>query len=120
MLDHLLASQEAKKLLKDVTERTSKTGIVNEERVRDFVKCYRAMDMLTTSQASTKATYEMESVPGMWVISIEAFDHLSICHEPLFNLAAKLANNFEVYPLVNGYIKMNITFYGLVESRGVI
>lgn len=118
MLRHdLIELDSTKKLLEEETKKTSVLGAANEERILQVLYVYKAMQYLTKNQKRVKVSYKMnDPFKGMGVVSVIG-ENVKFSDNQLYEEAIMLANNFEVYPKVNGTIQINFTFYGILNKK---
>lgn len=87
-------------------------SILDPEGMKKFASVYNAIQAISKG-SHVKMTYGInEPFVGSGFIRIEG-KNIVLKNTKVFTRAAKLASNFEVYPLVNGNVRMAFTFDGL-------
>lgn len=90
-------------------------GVVVPERLRQMASAYRLMKEIG-SEIDASVTYSLnEPYKSMGSICIEA-ESLEFSDVPKMMAAIYTSNNVEVYPLVNGNIRMVLTYHSLTKS----
>lgn len=92
----------------------SEPEVINLPRMPQMFRAYYAV--ISMAWPSWKVTYSLHSpCTSMGVISVEAedltFEKLRLVQQVLND-----ASNVEIYPLVNGNLRMNITFHGVTKK----
>lgn len=87
--------------------------LINIPRLLHVMRAYQ--QLLLVAWEDWKITYTLhEPYSSMGVISVEApeltFEQMARLHKVLMH-----ASSVEIYPLVTGNIKMNITFHGITK-----
>lgn len=106
-------------MIRDIAEevRSDETepAIINPIKVYQIKFVHEVMKYLTMGTGA-KVTYDLHKpFKSMGSVSVEG-KTLSIRNSTWFNRAAQLANNMEIYPLVNGKFRLTFTFHGLTNS----
>lgn len=110
MMDSLLLD-----LGNQVIESESKTSIINPNRLKQITLSYNVLKYLT-QKMDAKVSYMLhEPFQSVGCVSVEGKD-ISFCNTKLFVKICQLASNIDVYPLMNGSIKIDLTFHKLTES----
>lgn len=92
----------------------SKPAILNPIKVRQMQFAYGVLKYLTKGTGA-QISYEMcEPYKSMGSISVEGAN-LAFANPEWFARAAEFASNTEIYPLMNGKVRMTLTFHGLVR-----
>lgn len=87
--------------------------VLNVPRLLQLIQAYQQLQVIAWE--SWKISYSLhEPYTSMGVISAEAteltFEQMGKLHQILEH-----ASNTEIYPLLNGNIRMNITFHGITK-----
>ena len=94
----------------------SRPAIINPYRLKHIAHTYKLMRYMTNG-TDAEVSYKLhEPFQSMGSVTVEGDDILigsSSQAIQWFLGAAKLASNFEVYPLTNGKVRMTFTFHGL-------
>ena len=91
----------------------SRPSVVNPERYSQMNEAYRILRALTQNVRELHLTYELNKpFQSMGSITLEG-KTIWVRGSKWFSKAAKLSNNFEVYPLTNGQVCMSFCFNGL-------
>lgn len=92
-------------------EEDSKTAIIAPTKMQQMNFVHSVAKFITKNQ-NAKVTYTLNKpYKSMGNVTIEG-DNL-ILSGKWFSRAAEFANNTEIYPLVNGKIRITFTFHGL-------
>ena len=88
--------------------------IVNVYRLMQMIRAYR--EIKAVAWPSWKISYSLHSpYKSMGVISVEAaeftFENIARLQRVFVH-----ASNIEIYPLIDGSLKMNITFHGITRK----
>ena len=94
-----------------------RTLILNPERVRELELAYKAISkiVLSTSPDAKIECTMSELGDGSASISVET-DELIVQDIKAFISAAEKADNFEIYPLTNGHLRMAFMFYNVMTE----
>ncbi len=88
-------------------------AVLDPQAMKQFATVYNVVKS-SIKNKGVKITYGInEPYVGSGFIRIEG-TKIEITNTKVFSKAAKLASNFEVYPLVNGKLRMAFAFSGLV------
>ena len=95
-----------------ITEQESGPSVTNPKAVRALITVYKAAKRLVTGK-SVRVSYALNTpFRSMGNVTIEGRE--LVFRSPLFvGKAAELASNLEIYPLVNGGVRMTYTFHDL-------
>ena len=94
-----------------------KVIVPDPARLREFMGALKAMGKIAGNTRGIDLTWSMDDgrdLPGAAVITIEA-DELVVKNVPLFVEAIRYASNVEFYPLENGRMKIDASFYGMFD-----
>lgn len=98
----------------DIISDEMKTKIVDPYKMRQFMFCYKAAELLA-SKTGGRVSYKLHyPTKGFGSISIEGKD-LSFNNVELFSRAAEFASNTEVYALENGEIRIAFGFTNIAR-----
>ncbi len=101
---------------KRIQKQDSKTAMMDLSRYKKMQEAYGILRGLIHETAETSVTYEInEPFKSTGSIMVEGHS-IEITNTEWFCKAVALADNFEVYPLVNGKLRMAFTFYNLTKS----
>lgn len=91
------------------------TNMLNFRRVREMNNAYRfIVESLNAAGCDAKVSCGYgEFGDNIGYIEVEG-DSIDFANLDYFSCAASLANNTEVYPLVNGKVRMALTFYKVI------
>lgn len=93
-----------------------KTSVINPYKIRQVLYTYKVLKYLVKDTKSAKVSYELHK-PYKSTGSVSVIGrNLSFRKPEWFMQAVELANNFEVYPKIDGTVQMNFTFHGLTKS----
>lgn len=93
-------------------EEDAKTAVLSEIKLQQIRFTYSVLRYLTKDKA-VKLTYKLhEPFKSMGSVSVEGED-LSFTNAEWFARAAEFASNVDIYPLVNGKVRITFTFHGL-------
>ena len=95
-----------------IEEDDKKTALLNEYRLRQIEFTYLVMRRLTRDTDAVVSYKLHEPFKTMGVVSVEG-DSLEFDDPKWFSRAAEFASNVEIYPLVNGKVRLTFTFHGL-------
>ncbi len=91
----------------------SRPSVVDPERYSQMNEAYRILRALTQDVRGLHLTYELNKpFPSTGSITLEG-KMIWVRGSKWFLKAAKLADNFEVYPLTNGRVRMSFCFNDL-------
>lgn len=104
-------------LIKDfarlVKEEELAPSVLSEAVMNQLEFTYECMKYLTRGYA--KVTYELcQPVKTMGVVTVEG-SSISIAETEWFARALEFASNVEIYPLLDGNVRMEFTFHGLTK-----
>lgn len=90
--------------------------MINRSRYRLLMRTAAQLtDILRKTEPEGELNIEIDDVLNIGSISVE-LDSLTV-EEPLtFSDMIYKADNFEVYPLTNGKIRLDITFHGVLKN----
>ena len=90
----------------------SRTAVTTPGTMRSLITVYRAAKKMVGGRG-VKVLYELhEPFNSMGSVTIEGKN--AVFRHPVFlGKAAKLASNFEAYPLTNGRVRLTFTFHNL-------
>lgn len=92
----------------------SKPAVLNPIKIQQMQFAYGVLKYLTNGTGA-KLTYVLnEPFKSMGSISVEG-NNLTFTNSEWFARACEFASNTEVYPLVNGKVRLTLTFHGLVR-----
>lgn len=94
----------------------SKPAIINPYRMQHLAHTYKLMRYMTNGTDAVVSYKLHEPFQSMGSVSVEGNDILIGASGQAiqwFLGAAKLASNFEAYPLTNGKVRLTFTFHGL-------
>ena len=92
----------------------SRPSLLNPIKIQQMQFVYGVLKYLTKGTGA-KVTYALhEPFKSMGSISVES-KKLLFTNAEWFARAAEFASNTEVYPLINGEVRMTLTFHGLVR-----
>lgn len=111
MLDSIVTTVAEEAAIED-----SKTSIIVPYKIQQVLYTYKVLKYLTKGIKGAKVSYELhEPLRSMGSVSVIGKD--LVYRNPMwFMKAMELANNFEVYPKIDGTVQMNFTFHGLTKS----
>lgn len=93
-------------------------AVLNVSRYRQMAFAHAVLQKLARDAGDMTLTYKLhQPFKFMGSVSLEG-ESLEFCNSPLFSRAAGLADNIEIYPLVNGRVRMTFTFHGLTTPIG--
>ena len=93
-------------------------AVLNFARYRQMAFAHAILQKLARDAGDMTLTYKLhQPFKFMGSVSLEG-ESLEFCNSPLFSRAAGLADNIEIYPLVNGRVRMTFTFHGLTTPIG--
>ena len=98
-----------------IEEEEDKPAVIVPNRMLQMQYSYAAFKQLIDG-TDAKISYGLnEPYKSMGDITIEAGD-LTFTNVELFTKACSFASNLEVYPLVNGNVRLTLTFHGIAKS----
>lgn len=99
---------------KIIERQERKTAVLDPIRLKQMQFAYALIRDLT-KDTDAQVSYRLhEPYKSTGSITVET-ESLEITNTELFARAAEFADNTEVYPLVNGKVRMSLTFHGLVR-----
>lgn len=103
-----------KRLAKDIEEDEKGPGITNTTRVEQMEVAFATLKRVTHGQQVTVSYKLNQPYKSMGSITVEG--QMIEFHTPgLFTKIASLANSTDIYPLVNGNVRISFTFHGLTN-----
>lgn len=90
----------------------SRTAIINPRRMAQMERCYDLIQTRLLSPGAELSYRVHEPYKSMGCITLEA-DNFTVRQTKAFQQACRLANNVELYPLVNGKLRIAFSFDGL-------
>ena len=107
-------------LLKSLRDSEPKSGEVvrslNINRVNHLQFTYKVLEKMTRGHDVKLECVIDKPFPGMGVISLETKESVIFPDTEWFARAVEFSNNFNVYPLTNGNVRMDFTFYGVTNQ----
>lgn len=90
--------------------------MINPSRYRLLMRTAAQLtNILRKTEPEGEINIEIDDVLNMGSISVE-LDSLTVEEPPVFADMVFKADNFEVYPLTNGKIRLDVTFQGVLKS----
>lgn len=92
----------------------SKPGVLNPIRLKQMQFSYSVLKYLSHGK-NIKISYALhEPFKSMGSISVEG-KSIDFTNAEWFSRVAEFASSTEIYPLVNGNVRMTLTFHGLIN-----
>lgn len=85
--------------------------IIDPKRYREMMHAKQLLELAFDGE--DEVDVELHELGSCGSLSVES-DSLEVCKMSVFAKAALLADNFEMYPLVNGKIRFSMMFYGVL------
>lgn len=96
-----------------IEEEEAEPQVLHVPRLLQVMRAYRQLQAIAWDSWQVTCSLH-EPYTSMGVISVEAaeftFEQMAKLHQILEH-----ASNVEIYPLVNGNLRMNITFHGITK-----
>lgn len=97
-----------------IAMENDKPAVLNPIKIQQMQFAYGVIKYLTQN-ADVRLSYSLnEPFKSMGSITVEG-NNLTFTNSEWFARACEFASNTEVYPLVNGKVRMTLTFHGLVR-----
>ena len=91
----------------------SKEMALNEKKVNQLLFTYATLKYLTKDDEDVEVSYKIgEPFKITGSVSVEGTE-IEFSSGKWFSRAAKFANNVEIYPLVNGKVRITFTFHSI-------
>lgn len=101
---------EVDKLIEFVRANVPETQMLDLHRYNEVEQAKRSLDRILREINATPSTLEIMPMFAAAVLRAEV-ESLEVCKISNFIEAISKANNFEVYPLENGNLRLAITFF---------
>lgn len=90
--------------------------LLNFKRYHDLLEAfYKLQKLLKETNPESKLSIDIDQNFNFGCISVELTD-LSVIKPLDFSAVIKRSDNFEIYPLVNGNLKFDITFHNVIKG----
>lgn len=103
-----------RRLAKDIEEDEKGPEITNTTRVSQMQVAFATLKRVTHGQKVTVSYKLNQPYKSMGSITVEG-KSIEFCTPGLFTRIASLANSTDIYPLVNGNVRISFTFHGLTN-----
>lgn len=91
------------------------TQMLNIPRYREVVRAKARLDRLLEGMGEGATSLELNPLFGAATLRVELED-LEVGSISDFTEAVQAANNFEIYPLKNGKMRLTVTFYRVMQK----
>lgn len=92
--------------------------IINPEKYRDLLKAAADLtDLLRETTPQGEVNIKINDTFNLGAVSVE-LDELTIFDPGKFAKVIQKASNFEIYPLTNGKILLDISFHSVLKTIG--
>ena len=85
------------------------------ERYREVLQAKAALDLLLVQNGTDLSRLELRPLFGSASVSAE-MEELVVSDPALFQKITEKASNFEIYPLLNGKMRLALVFYGVMKA----
>lgn len=110
-----MTAEEVGKLSDTVKEITERVANINPDRVYHVLYVHKLLRHLMNGVRGVRVSYEVcKPYKEMGSVSVIG-KRIPFTNSGLFMKAVELADNFEVYPKINGTVQMNFTFHRLTK-----
>lgn len=117
--DHeILSDEELLALGRLLSVEDAKAAVLNVQRVKEIQFAYEVMRRFFTRDGVSISYHMNEPFKSMGSITLEAesFSFNGPFEATWFSRAVEFASNVEVYPLINGKLRMTLTFHELTYT----
>lgn len=92
-----------------------KTQMLVPERYGEVLRAKAALDLLLLQNGAEQSRMELRPLFSSASLIAEV-DELEVGKPALFQRITEKASNFEIYPLLNGKIRLALVFYGVMKA----
>lgn len=114
-MEEMSLDEIIKRIGRAIEEDQVGTHVTDPERMREFMVAGEAMKYLFEKKGTRVDVLPHEHYPTVGVIRVTT-RNLEFKDPELFSAVASRANNYEIYPKLDGTIVLALTFYGLTKK----